>query len=109
MSISRVSALPADDSRAGAAKAALAATGRARRLPGLWVLVALPDACSDAFADTLANALARALALRASLLVLSAYADGAASAVQVSEISKEITARFMRTDIKIGINCPWIP
>ena len=98
MSISRVSALPADDSRAGAAKAALAATGRARRLPGLWVLVALPDACSDAFAD----ALARALALRTSLLVLSAYANGAASAIQVSEISKEIAARFMRTDMEIG-------
>jgi hypothetical protein len=130
MSISRASALPADDSRADAAKAAaLATASKARRLSGDRVLVALLGAGSDAFADALAgglvSSLARALALRASLLVLSAYANDAASAVQVSEISQEIAARLMRTDIKVGklnengavrgkkekpdINCPWIP
>ena len=98
MPINRASALPPDDSRAGAAKAALAAVGKTRRLSGVLVLAALPDAFIDAFTDTLASA----LALRTLLLALSAYTDGAASVTQVSEISKEITARFMRTYMEIG-------
>ena len=102
MSINRASALPPDDSRAGAAKAALAAVGKTRRLSGVLVLAALPDAFIDAFIDAFTDTLASALALRTLLLALSAYTDGAASVTQVSEISKEITARFMRTDMEIG-------